>query len=128
MESSEFQRLLAKLGLSRVKIQPLPYYISVYFPDAYFSQGKMFMREMAEYFDGATACNGFNGMWKSPDKAIIAEDIFLIKAYTDLQSIHKHLENLIKSVCYWGRVCNQKVMAIEIGSIIGSTLLLIPID
>ena len=129
MESlEEFQKILAKLGLSNVKIEPLEYYVSVYFPEKYYTQAQDCMTEMTKCFNGATACNGFQGSWKSPQSIIIREDILLIKSYCQLNNLIDHLEQILNTVKFYGKICQQEVMAVEIGSLMGSSLLLIPIN
>ncbi len=119
--------MLAPLAKYRAKYQPQEYYIAVYWPDRYFSHGKALMREMTDRLGGATCANGCSGMWKSPKNEIVSDDILLIKSFAEAREISKHLESIINRVCYWGKVCNEAVMAVEIGCVMGSILLLIPI-
>lgn len=108
------------------QIQVADYCITTYWPDMYFAQGKSLMSEKARLFGGATATNGFLGMWENPANQIIEQDIFLIKSFTDAQGLSQHLSTFLDRVRYWGNICNEQVIAVEIGNWMGSLLLLIP--
>ena len=111
-----------------ITIKTAEFYVAVYFPDTHYAQGKNLMGEIAHLLGGATATNGLLGLWENPmNKSLVPDDIFLIKSFTDTQGLIDNLAKLIERVCYWGRVCNQSVMAVEIGSLMGSIMLLISV-
>ncbi|MGE5656001.1 MAG: hypothetical protein ACM37W_05245 [Actinomycetota bacterium] len=111
-----------------VKIQLSEFFVGVYWPDQYYTQGKIVMGEISHLLGGATGANGLQGLWFNPvNQLLIPDDIFLIKSFTDTQGLIDNFAKLIERVCYWGRICNQSVIAVEIGSLLGSIMIFISV-
>ena len=108
------------------KIKVADYYISTYWPDSHFAQGKSLMSEKSRLFGGATAANGLLGMWENPANQLVEQDIFLIKSFTDAQGLSQNLSTFLDRASYWGNICGEQVIAVEIGNWMGSLMLLIP--
>lgn len=108
------------------RIQPLQCFIIAYFPDKNFCQAKSLLVEFAERLKGGTMHNGQMGVcFSSKHKRLIADDILIIRSFTDASTLAENLDYLIERVTHWGRVCGEETMAVEIGSLFGSVMLLI---
>ena len=120
------EQILSKIVDYPAKVQLAQVFIACYWPDRHFPQGKALATEWAHVLVGSTMNNGFMGLWENSHKALVSEDILLIKSFTDTPTLAKNLDHLLDRVSHWGRVCNEEVMAVEIGNFMGSVMLFIP--
>lgn len=120
----QIQPLLAKY---HNQIEILPYSVTVYWPDRACAEGEYLMSDMTHLFKGATWGNGFIGSWENSHKEIINDDIIFIKSFTNAEGITENFETFISRVIFWGGICQEAVMAVEIGTMMGSLMLLIPV-
>ncbi len=110
------------------KIQSLQFFITSYFPDKHFYQAKCLSVEFATKLIGVTIENGQMRLYySSKNKCLIPDDILLIRSFSDAPTLAKNLDYLLERVVHWGRVCGEETMAVEIGSLFGSVMLLIPV-
>jgi hypothetical protein len=118
--------MVATMNKITAQYQPLEYSFLVYWPDAHYPQGKALAHEITHLLNGVTCFNGAQGLWKNPNNEIVADDILFIEAFATAEDMSKHLETLLNRVRYWGGVCAQEMMAVKIGTMMGSRLLLMP--
>jgi hypothetical protein len=119
------QPILSKIANYPAKIQLLEVSITCYWPDCHPAQGQFLATDWARILTGVTMKNGLLGLWENSHKALISDDILLIKSFTDTPTLAKNLDYLLDRVSHWGRVCNEDAMAVEIGNFNGSMMLLI---
>ncbi len=118
--------MVATMNKITAQYQPLDYFILVYWPQAYYSEGQALAHDIANLVNGATFFNGAQGLWKNPLNEIVADDILFIEAFATAEDMSQHLETILNRVRYWGGVCDQEAMAVKIGTMMGSRLLLMP--
>lgn len=119
--------LVETMNKITAQYQPREYFILVYWLDAHFAQGKALAHEMTNLLNGVTCSNGALGLYKSPiQNQIVTDEILFIKAFATAEEMSQHLETILNRVRYWGGVCAQEAMAVEIGSMMGSMMLLMP--
>ncbi|WP_199245245.1 hypothetical protein [[Phormidium] sp. ETS-05] len=105
--------------------QHLEDFILVYWLAGYVDEGTALMHEITNLLNGATCYNGALGLWKSPiQNQIVTDEILFIEAFANAQNMSQHLETILNRVSYWGGVCAQEAMAVKIGSMMGSRMLL----
>lgn len=119
------EQILSKVIDYPALIQFAGVFIACYFPDRHFAQGKALATDFTRTLGGVTMHNGFMGLWENSYKELVPDDILLIKSFTDTPTLAKNLDYLLDRVCHWGRVCNEDVMAVEIGNFMGSVMLFI---
>ena len=123
------QPISSKIANYPAKITTSEISITCYIPDRHSAEAKALATEIARVLGGDTIKkikkeNGL-GLWENPYKELISEDVLLITAFTDTPTLVNNLDYLLDRVCHWGRVCNEEVMAVEIGNFNGSMMLLI---
>ncbi|HAO13847.1 MAG TPA: hypothetical protein DCQ51_22475 [Planktothrix sp. UBA8407] len=120
------EQILSKIANYPAKIQLSELYFACYIPDRHSAEAKALATEIARVLGGDTIKkeNGL-GLWENPYKELISEDVLLITGFTDTPTLVNNLDYLLDRVCHWGRVCNEEVMAVEIGNFNGSMMLLI---
>ncbi|CAD0220715.1 hypothetical protein [Planktothrix agardhii] len=120
------EQILSKIANYPKKIQLGEISITCYIPDRHSAEAKALATDIARKLGGDTIKkeNGL-GLWENPYKELISEDVLLITAFTDTPTLVNNLDYLLDRVCHWGRVCNEEVMAVEIGNFNGSMMLLI---
>ncbi|HAT77545.1 MAG TPA: hypothetical protein DCS19_12145 [Flavobacterium sp.] len=119
------EQILSKVIDDPALIQFAEVFIACYFPDRHFAQGKALATDFTRTLGGVTMQNGLLGLWENSHKALIPDDILLIKSFTDTPTLAKNLDHLLDRVSHWGRVCNEDAMAVEIGNFMGSVMLFI---
>ena len=119
--------ILSVLAKYPQKIEILPYSITVYWPIKYLDEGKSLIGEMTHQFGGVTCSNNFMGTWENEAQEIIPDDLLLIKAFSNAEGMKQHLEECLNRVIFWGGICEQMEMAVEISNMKGSQFLLIPV-
>ena len=119
------EQILSKVIDYPALIQFAEVFIACYFPDRHFAQGQSLATDFTRTLGGVTMHNGFLGLFENSHKALIPDDILLIKSFTDTPTLAKNLDHLLDRVSHWGRVCNEEVMAVEIGNFMGSVMLFI---
>jgi hypothetical protein len=124
---TKFDEIPTLLAKSPNPIEILPYSLTVYWPDRAGVVYENLMNEMTHLFKGASRRNGLIGTWENCHKEIIPDEITLITSFTNAQGISQNFETFISRVIFWGGICEEAVMAIEIGTMMGSVMLLISI-
>ncbi|OIP72941.1 MAG: hypothetical protein AUK43_01740 [Oscillatoriales cyanobacterium CG2_30_40_61] len=119
------EQVLSKIVDYPAKIQLAEVSIACYFPDRHFAQGKALATDFTRALGGVTMQNGLLGLWENSYKELVPDEILLIKSFSDTPTLANNLDYLLDRVSHWGRVCNEEVMAVEIGNFMGSVMLLI---
>jgi hypothetical protein len=119
--------ILSVLAKYPKNIKKLPYSITVYWPIKYLEEGQSLIAEMTHKFGGVTCSNNFMGTWENEALEIIPDDLLLIKAFSNAEGMKQHLEECLNRVIFWGSICEQMEMAVEISNMKGSQFLLIPV-
>ena len=119
------EQILSKIVDYPALIQFAQVFIACYFPDRHFAQGKALATDFTRTLGGVTMQNGLLGLWENSYKELVPDEILLIKSFTDTPTLAKNLDHLLDRVSHWGRVCNEEVMAVEIGNFMGSVMLFI---
>ncbi len=119
--------ILSVLAKYPKNIKKLPYSITVYWPIKYLEEGQSLIGEMTHKFGGVTCSNNFLGTWENEAQEIIPDELLLIKAFSNAEGMKEHLEECLDRVIFWGRICEQMEMAVEISNMKGSQFFLIPV-
>lgn len=119
---------IAKLhSLCRTKqIEILDASVAVLIPEHCPNQAQALGQEMSDWFGGASCFSGVKGLWNNAEHELIVDAMMLVKSYTTVAKMMEYLPLFLNQVAYWGGMCEQEVMAVEVGTLMGNLMLLVP--